>query len=84
MLWSPAKLQARVEAATEMLTSARKAGDLELELQAHAWLAVDLLESGDRDAVDAQMQSFVAGAERLRQPLFTWHATIDASGSFTS
>ena len=76
MLWSPAKLQARVEAATEMLTSARKAGDLELELQAHAWLAVDLLESGDRDAVDAQMQSFVAGAERLRQPLFTWHATI--------
>jgi hypothetical protein len=76
MLWSPAKLQARLEAATEMLTSARKAGDLELELQAHAWLAVDLLESGDRDAVDAQMQSFVAGAERLRQPLFTWHATI--------
>ena len=76
MLWSPAKLQARVEAATEMLTCARKAGDLELELQAHAWLAVDLLESGDRDAVDAQMQSFVAGAERLRQPLFTWHATI--------
>lgn len=75
-LWSPAQLPARVEAATEMLTCARKAGDLELELQAHAWLAVDLLESGDRDAVDAQMESFVAGAERLRQPLFTWHATI--------
>ncbi|MGZ4218928.1 MAG: ATP-binding protein [Solirubrobacteraceae bacterium] len=75
-LWSPAKLQARVEASTEMLTCAREAGDLELELQAHAWLAVDLLESGDRAAVDAQMDSFVAGAERLRQPLFTWHATI--------
>jgi hypothetical protein len=75
-LWSPAKLQARVEAATEMLTCARKAEDLELELQAHAWLAVDLLESGDRDAVDAQMDAFMAGAERLRQPLFTWHATI--------
>jgi hypothetical protein len=76
MLWSPAKLQARVEAATEMLTCAREAGDLELELQAHAWLAVDLLESGDRNAVDAQMDAFMAGAERLRQPLFTWHATI--------
>jgi len=75
-LWSPAKLQARVETSTEMLTCARKAGDLELELQAHAWLAVDLLESGDRDAVDAQMDSFVAGAERLRQPLFTWQATV--------
>ena len=78
-LWSPAKLQPRVEASTQMLTCARKAGDLELELQAHAWLAVDLLESGDRNAVDAQMESFVAGAERLRQPLFTWHATIWAS-----
>jgi hypothetical protein len=75
-VWSPAQLPARVEAATEMLTCARKAGDLELELQANAWLAVDLLESGDRDAVDAQMESYVAGAERLRQPLFTWHATI--------
>jgi DNA-binding SARP family transcriptional activator len=75
-LWSPAKLQARLEASTEMLTCARTAEDLELELQAHAWLAVDLLESGDRDAVDAQMDSFVAGAERLRQPLFTWHATV--------
>jgi hypothetical protein len=75
-LWSPAKLPARLEASTEMLTCARKTGDLELELQAHAWLAVDLLESGDRDAVDAQMESFVAGAERLRQPLFTWQATI--------
>jgi hypothetical protein len=75
-LWSPAKLQARVETATEMLTCARKAQDLELELQAHAWLGVDLLESGDRDAVDAQMDAFMAGAERLRQPLFTWHATI--------
>jgi tetratricopeptide (TPR) repeat protein len=81
-LWSPAKLQARLEASTEMLTCARRAGDLELELQAHAWLAVDLLESGDRDAVDAQMESFVAGAERLRQPLFTWHARIwDAMGA---
>ena len=70
-LWSPAKLQPRVEASTQMLTCARKAGDLELELQAHAWLAVDLLESGDRNAVDAQMESFMAGAERLRQPLFT-------------
>lgn len=75
-LWSPANLQVRLEASTEMLTCARKAGSLELELQAHAWLAVDLLESGDREAVDAQMESFMGGAERLRQPLFTWHATI--------
>jgi DNA-binding SARP family transcriptional activator/tetratricopeptide (TPR) repeat protein len=75
-VWSAACLQERLEASTEMLTCAHKAGSLELELQAHAWLAVDLLEYGDRDAVDAQMESFMAGADRLRQPLFTWHATV--------
>jgi DNA-binding SARP family transcriptional activator len=69
-------LQARLGASTEMLTRARQAGSLELELQSHAWLTVDLLEYGDRDAVDAQVEAFVAGAERLRQPLFTWNATI--------
>jgi DNA-binding SARP family transcriptional activator/tetratricopeptide (TPR) repeat protein len=75
-LWDAAHLAERIEASTEMLTCARAAGGIELELQAHAWLAVDLLEQGDRDAVDAQMESFTAGAERLRQPLFTWNATL--------
>ncbi len=75
-LWDAAHLAERIEASTEMLTCARAAGGIELELQAHAWLAVDLLEQGDRDAVDAQMEAFAAGAERLRQPLFTWNATL--------
>jgi DNA-binding SARP family transcriptional activator len=69
-------LQGRLSASTEMLTRARQAGSLELELQSHAWLTVDLLEYGDRDAVDAQIEAFAVGAERLRQPLFTWNATI--------
>jgi DNA-binding SARP family transcriptional activator/tetratricopeptide (TPR) repeat protein len=69
-------LPARLAASTEMLTRARQAGSLELELHSHAWLAVDVLESGDRDAFDAQAEAFVAGAERLRQPLFTWTATL--------
>jgi len=69
-------LQARLGASTEMLTRARQAGSLELELQSHAWLTVDLLEYGDRDAVDAQIEAFCAGADRLRQPLFTWNAMV--------
>jgi hypothetical protein len=59
-----------------MLTLARRVGDTELELQAHAWLVVDLLEDGDRDAVDAQIEAFTAGAEQLRQPLYSWHAIV--------
>jgi tetratricopeptide (TPR) repeat protein len=59
-----------------MLTLARQIGNLELQLQAHAWLVVDLLEQGDPDAVDAQMEAFEAGADRLRQPLFEWTSII--------
>ena len=76
VLWDPPHLQERVEASTEMLTLARQIGNLELQLQAHAWLVVDLLERGDRDAVDAQMEAFKAGADRLRQPLFEWNVLL--------
>jgi DNA-binding SARP family transcriptional activator/tetratricopeptide (TPR) repeat protein len=76
VLWDPPHLQERVEASTEMLTLARQIGNLELQLQAHAWLVVDLLERGDRDAVEAQMEAFKAGADRLRQPLFEWNLLL--------
>jgi tetratricopeptide (TPR) repeat protein len=59
-----------------MLTLARRAANLELQLQAHAWLVVDLLELGDADAVDAQIAAFTAGAEQLRQPLYLWQASV--------
>jgi DNA-binding SARP family transcriptional activator len=75
-LWDPSHLKQRLAASTEMLTYARRAQDLELQLQAHAWLVVDLLERGDRAAVDAQMDAFSAGAEELRQPLYLWQALV--------
>ena len=75
-IWDPACLQQRIATSTEMLTLARSANNLELELQAHAWLIVDLLESGDRGAVDAQVEAFTAGAERLRQPAYLWNGIV--------
>ncbi len=74
--WAPDRLAERLSASTSMLTCAREAGDLELELQAHGWLIVDLLEHGEIDAVDAQLEVFAAGAERLRQPLYLWNAAV--------
>lgn len=59
-----------------MLTCALRAQSLELQLHAHAWLVVDLLERGDRAGVDAQIEAFTAGARELRQPLYGWQATI--------
>ena len=74
--WAPAHLERRLADSTLLLRSAREAGDLELTLQGHAWLVVDLLEVGDLTAVQAQVQAFTAGAESLRQPLFIWNATL--------
>jgi DNA-binding SARP family transcriptional activator len=74
--WSPVYLEQRLSDSTELLTLAREAGDVELALQGHAWLMLDLLERGDADAVDAQIEAFNEGAERLRQPLYLWHAAV--------
>src|SRR5436305_1772048 len=74
--WGPSTLERRLSDSTELLTYARQARDLELELQGHAWLVVDLLEHGDSEAVDAQIEAFSAGAERLRQPLYLWNAAV--------
>jgi predicted ATPase/DNA-binding SARP family transcriptional activator len=76
VLWDALHLAERIEVSTEMLTLARQIGNLELQLQAHAWLVVDLLERGDRDAVEAQIEAFDAGAHRLRQPLFEWNSIL--------
>jgi len=75
-LWDPIHLAERLQTSTEMLSCAQAAGNLELQLQAHAWLVVDLLESGDRAAVEAQIEAFTAGAQRLRQHLYLWQVVV--------
>lgn len=74
--WGPGHLERRLADSTQMLRAAREAGDADLTLQGHAWLVVDLLEAGDRAAVEAQIEAFTVGARRLRQPLFTWQAAV--------
>ncbi|MGI8715237.1 MAG: ATP-binding protein [Solirubrobacteraceae bacterium] len=74
--WGPGHLERRLADATQLLRSAREAGDLELTLQGHAWLVIDLLETGDRTAVEAQVTAFAAGAGQLRQPLFLWNVAV--------
>ena len=74
--WRPGNLEARLADSTEILQAAAAAGNQELMMAGNAWLAVDLLELGDRVGVDAQMEAFEAGAQRLRQPQFSWQATV--------
>jgi DNA-binding SARP family transcriptional activator len=74
--WHPGHLDRRLADSTELLRNAREAGDIELELQGHVWLVVDLLESGDRRGVEVQIEAFTRGAQRLRQPLYLWNASV--------
>ncbi len=74
--WDPEHIRRRVSDATELLTLGGQAGDLELTLQGHAWLVLNLLEDGDIAAVDAQIEAFIEGAERLRQPFYLWNAGV--------
>jgi DNA-binding SARP family transcriptional activator len=74
--WGPGQVDRRLADSTLLLRAAREASDSELTLQGHAWLVVDLLESGDRTGVEVQMQAFAVGAERLRQPLYLWNAAV--------
>ena len=74
--WGPGHLERRLADSTQLLRAAREAADIELTLQGHAWLVVDLLERGDRTGVETQIEAFTAGAERLRQPLFLWNAAV--------
>jgi hypothetical protein len=65
-LWDPGHLEERLEASTRMLTLASQVGSLELELQAHAWLVVDLLERGDREAFLAPIDDCYALVALIR------------------
>ncbi|HEY1566400.1 MAG TPA: hypothetical protein VGF68_05260, partial [Solirubrobacteraceae bacterium] len=74
--WGPGNLERRLADSTLLLRAAREASDIELTLQGHAWLVVDLLERGDRTGVEVQIDAFTAGAARLRQPLYLWNAAV--------
>jgi DNA-binding SARP family transcriptional activator/tetratricopeptide (TPR) repeat protein len=74
--WGPGALKRRLADSTLLLRAAREAADIELTLQGHAWLVVDLLERGDRTGVEVQIDAFTAGAELLRQPLYLWNAAV--------
>jgi tetratricopeptide (TPR) repeat protein len=74
--WDPSHLDRRLADSTQLLQSALEATDVELSLQGHAWLVVDLLESGDVAGVQAQMEAFTASARELRQPLYLWQVAI--------
>jgi class 3 adenylate cyclase len=52
---------------------AKRLGDRELELRAHAYRLRDRLELGDIDEVDVDLAAYERLAKELRQPAHLWH-----------
>ena len=74
--WAPGHLERRLADSTQLLRCALQAGDRGLVLLGHTWLVVDLLETGDRVAVETQIEAFDNAAADLRQPLFQWQVLV--------
>jgi tetratricopeptide (TPR) repeat protein len=72
----PADIDSRAMAAAEMLVSAQRCGDAELELLARRLALVAALEAGEIGFVTRHAAAFGRLADRLRLPQFTWYARL--------
>ncbi len=69
----PEETRRRLRESDEMHDLAKRLGDRELELRAHAYRLRDRLELGDIDEVDADLAAYERLANELRQPAHLWH-----------
>jgi hypothetical protein len=76
-LWGPDTDPAERRAlAEEALQVAEVSGDGVLQLQARQWRIVSLLEQGDVDALDLELERYGHAAEELRIPTYLWHLEV--------
>jgi tetratricopeptide (TPR) repeat protein len=66
-LWGPGNVHERLEAANDLLGLAESSGDERLAIAGHRWRMIDLLEIGDMDAVDIEIDAYAESAERRRR-----------------
>jgi DNA-binding SARP family transcriptional activator/tetratricopeptide (TPR) repeat protein len=66
-LWGPGNVQERLEAANDLLGLAESSGDERLAIAGHRWRMIDLLELGEIDAVDIEIDAYAEIAERRRR-----------------
>ena len=71
-LWSAPHLPERLELADEMIALGSLGGDRERTLQGHNWRFMDLLESGDVAAAQAELARHAELADELRLPGYQW------------
>ena len=67
-LWGPANVDERLVAANDLLRLAESTHDERLEMQGRRWRMIDLLELGDIDGVDVEIEAYERLAGRRRRP----------------
>lgn len=75
-LWGPDDAPARLGAANEILHLAEALGRADRTLEARLYRIIVLLELGDVDSADSEIDAFCAGAAELRQPFYRWYAML--------
>jgi tetratricopeptide (TPR) repeat protein len=75
-LWGPENADARVHMTREMIELAERTGSGELAVKGRVWRLVDLLELGEIEAVDAELEPCRRLAESLRQPRYVHAVTM--------
>jgi DNA-binding SARP family transcriptional activator/tetratricopeptide (TPR) repeat protein len=66
-LWGPQNVQERLQAANDLLGLAQTSGDERLAMQGHRWRMIDLLELGEIDAVDVEIDAYARIATRRKR-----------------
>ncbi len=74
--WTPELIEERLEAATEMIEAAERAGDREGVLQGRNWRVVDLMELGLRPALDHEIDAYEALADQVGLAHYRWFVPL--------
>jgi DNA-binding SARP family transcriptional activator/class 3 adenylate cyclase len=75
-LWGPGHTEERLQAAAETLRLAEEQGDRELALDGLTWTIMELVEQGDRGALELRLARHHELAETLRHPLHCYYAQM--------
>ena len=75
-VWGPDNIEERLALASEIVELTRQSVDVTLELTGHVWRLADLLETGDGQGTDREIDSYEALAGRVGYPHFVAYALM--------
>ena len=76
-LHGPQDTEARLAAATELVRLAESSGSVEIAMQGHYLRLFDVLQLGDIDAVELEVEAHERMAEQLKQPFYRWRSRME-------